>query len=58
MRIALVDIVSSLIILCLLSGAGLYIYREKKKGTRCIGCPIAGKCEKSVEKTECACSSK
>ena len=24
-----------------------YIYKEKKKGTHCIGCPMAGKCQKA-----------
>ena len=23
-----------------------YIYKEKKRGTKCIGCPMAGSCEK------------
>lgn len=23
-----------------------YIVKEKKKGTKCIGCPMAGQCEK------------
>lgn len=23
-----------------------YIYKEKKRGTKCIGCPMAGACEK------------
>ncbi len=32
------------VLVLLLSAAGLYIYKEKKKGTRCIGCPMAGKC--------------
>ena len=24
--------------------AGLYVFREKKKGKKCIGCPEGGKC--------------
>lgn len=32
-------------ILLLLTGmAVLYIRREKKKGSGCIGCPLAGRC--------------
>lgn len=23
-----------------------YIYKEKKRGVKCIGCPMAGQCEK------------
>lgn len=30
-----------LVILCL---AGLYIYKAKKNGKKCIGCPYEGKC--------------
>ncbi len=32
------------IISCLLISACLYIYREKKKGSHCIGCPMSGNC--------------
>ena len=34
------------IILVLIVEAVLYIWKEKKKGTRCIGCPSAGCCSK------------
>ena len=32
------------ILLVLVGAAVLYIWKEKKKGTRCIGCPAAGGC--------------
>ena len=32
------------ILLVLVGAAVLYIWKEKKKGTRCIGCPAAGRC--------------
>lgn len=32
------------IILLILGGALWYIRKEKKKGTKCIGCPHAGSC--------------
>lgn len=32
------------ILMILVSAAILYICKEKKKGTRCIGCPSAGCC--------------
>ena len=35
-----------LIMAVILTGACLYIYKEKKKGRHCIGCPMAGKCPK------------
>ena len=34
------------IILILIVTAVLYIWKQKKKGTRCIGCPSAGCCSK------------
>ena len=30
-----------LVILCL---AGFYVYKAKKKGKKCIGCPYSGSC--------------
>ncbi len=56
MQMTLVNIVASLIIIFLVGSACLYIYSEKKKGTRCIGCPMAGKCKKVSIKTDCAAS--
>lgn len=34
------------ILFVLIGAAVLYIWKEKKKGTRCIGCPAAGCCSK------------
>ena len=31
----------------ILGGAGIYIYKAKKKGQKCIGCPHAGKCSRN-----------
>lgn len=44
---ALVNIVAALIVAALVGAAGRYIYKEKKKGTKCIGCPMAGECAKA-----------
>ncbi len=38
------NIVIVAIVLLLVSGACAYIYREKKRGSHCIGCPMAGSC--------------
>ncbi|MCR5674675.1 MAG: FeoB-associated Cys-rich membrane protein [Lachnospiraceae bacterium] len=38
------DIVIMTVLLLLLSGACAYIYKEKKRGSHCIGCPMAGSC--------------
>ena len=42
------------LIVVILGGAAVYIYRQKKKCIACIGCPCAGKCGKS----ECECGEK
>lgn len=31
-----------------------YIYKEKKKGTACIGCPYAGSCQKHQAGLSCS----
>lgn len=29
----------------IISGAGLYVFQQKKKGVKCIGCPNGRNCE-------------
>ena len=45
--VKMVDIIVTIIIAALFIGACAYIYKEKKKGTHCIGCPMAGNCAKA-----------
>ncbi len=54
----LANIVATLIILGIVGYAVRYIYKEKKKGTRCIGCPMAGNCAKAKAQMGCAGSKK
>lgn len=49
MGISIVDIIAFLVIVLIVGLAIGYIYKEKKKGTHCIGCPMAGNCHKSVK---------
>ena len=52
------DLIVSVILLIIVVAAIFYIYQEKKKGTRCIGCPSAGCCsaKECGNKTEsCKC---
>lgn len=42
------------VIAVIVVAAVAYIVKEKKKGTRCIGCPAAGACAK---KANCSCQS-
>ncbi len=46
------DIILALIIIAIVGGAVFYIYREKKKGKKCIGCPYANECS-TVKKCNC-----
>jgi hypothetical protein len=41
------NFIAGAVIVLLLGLSISYIYREKKKGTHCIGCPMAGNCHKS-----------
>ena len=38
------DIIAGLIVLLIVGGAVFYIIREKKKGTKCIGCCQSSSC--------------
>lgn len=40
----MVDFLIAAIILCILGGAAVYIYRSKKRGVKCIGCPSGKTC--------------
>ena len=37
------DVIIILVVLAIVSGAGFYVWRAKKRGQKCIGCPHAGK---------------
>ncbi|MCR4842308.1 MAG: FeoB-associated Cys-rich membrane protein [Eubacterium sp.] len=50
----MVNIIATLVIVGIVGGACYYIYKEKKKGTHCIGCPMAGNCSKTKAASECA----
>lgn len=41
------DIIVTLILVIIVGSAIYYIYKEKKKGRRCIGCPMAGDCARA-----------
>ena len=40
------NLIIILIVGLLVTAACMYIYKEKKKGRHCIGCPMAGNCPK------------
>ena len=49
------DIVIIVILVSVLGLAGLYVYKAKKSGKNCIGCPQNGSC--SLQKRDCSGSS-
>ena len=49
------NIIIILILALVVGGAGLYIYKAKKRGQTCIGCPYAKECAK---KQNCQCQNK
>lgn len=38
------DVVSVIVLLLIAFGAGMYLYRAKKRGEHCVGCPYAKQC--------------
>jgi hypothetical protein len=58
MTVILTNIIATLVILAIVGGASYYIYKEKKKGTKCIGCPMAGNCAKAKAQMGCCSSGK
>ncbi len=47
-------IIAVLVIALLLYAAIRYIYKEKKKGSACIGCPYASSCQKHRSGASCS----
>lgn len=38
------NIVLAIVLLIIAGGAALYLYRAKKRGEHCVGCPYAKQC--------------
>lgn len=38
------DIIIAIVIIAIVAAAGLYIYKAKKSGQKCIGCPDSKTC--------------
>ena len=39
----------------ILGSAAGYVYKEKKRGVKCIGCPSGGKCSGVCGSCQCGC---
>ena len=45
------------VLILILGGAGAYVYKAKKRGVKCIGCPAGGECSHKCDGASgCACS--
>lgn len=57
----MVDIIIILVLLAILGGAGMYVYKARKSGKKCIGCPESGcstsGCSGSCGGCSCGCGS-
>lgn len=51
-----VDYAILAVILAVVGGAIIYIYRAKKKGKKCIGCPDSGCCSHDTCSGGCSCN--
>lgn len=51
------SIIAAIVLLIILGLAGLYIYKAKKRGEQCIGCPYSKTCA-SGKNGGCSCSHK
>ena len=40
----LIDVLILAVIIAIIGFSGWYIYKSKKSGSKCIGCPESGKC--------------
>lgn len=52
-----VDYILIAIVLLVVGGAALYIYRAKKRGQKCIGCPSAHQCSGQCSNCSHGCKS-
>lgn len=49
----MINVIIAVILLIILGSAGMYVYKAKKSGAKCIGCP-ASKC--GSKNCSCCCS--
>ena len=50
-----IDILVIFIIAAIIGGASYYIYRAKKSGKKCIGCPSSSSCGGNCASCQCNC---
>lgn len=50
----MVDLIVIVVLLLIVGAAGLYIWKAKKKGVKCIGCPAAAQCSGKCSGEACS----
>jgi hypothetical protein len=50
-----IDYIILSVIIAIVGSAVYYIYRSKKSGKKCIGCPDSGSCSGSCQSCACGC---
>ena len=40
----MIDLIVIAVIVCIVGAVGLYLYKAKKRGDTCVGCPHAKQC--------------
>lgn len=51
----MIDYIVLAILVILIAAAGYYVYRAKKSGKKCIGCPDGCSCCAKKRNTPCGC---
>ena len=51
----MINYIAAAVLALILGAAAWYVYRSKKRGVKCIGCPAAGCCGKT-SCDSCGCS--
>ena len=52
----MVNVIAVLVLLVIVAAAGGYVYKAKKSGQKCVGCPYAKEC--GARANGCGCQSK
>jgi hypothetical protein len=54
-EISMENIIIIAVLIIIIGLAGFYIYKAKKSGRKCIGCPYGDKCSSANSKGSCCC---
>ncbi len=49
----MIDYIIIAVVVCIVAAIALYLYRSKKRGETCVGCPYAKQCAKKHGSCDC-----